>query len=448
MHAPANPRVSDAHTVLVMVDDDRDRIAVRDELEGSGAEVLCARSLYESLDLLEIAVAPVDAVVLDLRDGHDLDRTLDVLRAATGVPIVVRSTTVQPAAFPPGIGWVDRSTDIRAVAAAVEAAVAATNGAVVVPPGCDLVGSADFLAVADRVVGDLAGWTGIDTWVVTRRSGDDWIILAVHDPHYDLRRGDVLRWEDSFCARMVGEDRPRFVADTTGVPHVYADAPIGSCLQIGTYLAAPLVTAHDGLFGTLCGIQPAPHADPGVGDTLRGAVQTVALTLSTTIALDLQRSRLERRVEAAQSASRTDPLTGLLNRRAWRTTMQSEDARCRRYGHPATIAMLDLDGLKRVNDSRGHAAGDEVLRRAATILDSVLRGADTAYRLGGDEFAVVWPETGPTSQPTMLDRLRAAFADADIPVSVGIASVPEFPTLEAAATAADERMYDDKRHPR
>ena len=86
-----------------------------------------------------------------------------------------------------------------------------------------------------------------------------------------------------------------------------------------------------------------------------------------------------------------DPLTGLLNRRGFETALRAHLARCRRYGTSGALLMLDLDGFKAVNDTLGHAAGDELLKSTATALATRLRESDVVARLGGDEFAVLLP---------------------------------------------------------
>ena len=93
--------------------------------------------------------------------------------------------------------------------------------------------------------------------------------------------------------------------------------------------------------------------------------------------------------------ARTDDLTGLANRRHFFELSEAEIQRARRYAHPFSLAYIDFDHFKEVNDSRGHAEGDRLLRAAThTILDNI-RSTDVMARTGGDEFAVLMPETGP-----------------------------------------------------
>src|SRR5205085_12043058 len=98
-------------------------------------------------------------------------------------------------------------------------------------------------------------------------------------------------------------------------------------------------------------------------------------------------------LDVCEEAAFTDHLTGLANRRRFERQLEREVARTRRYGRPFCLLMLDIDHFKQVNDTHGHEAGDEALRRLAIALQAGTRGIDTGARIGGEEFALVLPET-------------------------------------------------------
>ncbi|MDQ0840158.1 diguanylate cyclase (GGDEF)-like protein [Sphingomonas faeni] len=130
----------------------------------------------------------------------------------------------------------------------------------------------------------------------------------------------------------------------------------------------------------------------------------------------------ERRLEEAlRVLASTDHLTGALNRRAFQLAFRSEVARCRRYGVALSLVMLDLDHFKRVNDTYGHQAGDEVLKETSSLIRSSLRESDIFGRLGGEEFALLLPHTDLDQGTVLAERLRKAIADK--PVNVGSALV-------------------------
>ncbi|HZQ26838.1 MAG TPA: GGDEF domain-containing protein [Acidimicrobiales bacterium] len=138
-----------------------------------------------------------------------------------------------------------------------------------------------------------------------------------------------------------------------------------------------------------------------------------------------------------------DPLTGLLNRRALERDLRREFARAERYGTPVGLMMVDADGLKLVNDSEGHLAGDSLLRSLATALTDVLRTADTAYRVGGDEFVVVLP--GADRDVAELVAARVLGAGAPL-FSWGVATYPdEAGSVETLIDLADRRLFEQRR---
>jgi diguanylate cyclase (GGDEF)-like protein len=142
--------------------------------------------------------------------------------------------------------------------------------------------------------------------------------------------------------------------------------------------------------------------------------------------------------------SRTDPLTGVLNRRGFDERLAAEFAESVRTGEPLTLVLADLDRFKEINDAYGHQAGDQLLAWAAGRLADNLRTQDAAGRVGGDEFAVVLGGTGPDGVAVVVDRLRASL-DGIAPASIGYACFPsDGATLAELSRVADTRVYVDK----
>ena len=141
-----------------------------------------------------------------------------------------------------------------------------------------------------------------------------------------------------------------------------------------------------------------------------------------------------------------DPLTGLPNRREFEALLSRELERSSRYGEIFSLAMLDIDGFKDLNDTRGHAAGDALLRRTAATIEDARRAADLSARLGGDEFVLVLPETNQFEAAALCERLRAQVeALGAVSLSWGVA---EYPTHGVSAPAllraADAAMFASK----
>src|SRR5690606_15572573 len=116
-----------------------------------------------------------------------------------------------------------------------------------------------------------------------------------------------------------------------------------------------------------------------------------------------------------------DPLTGVLNRAGWISRLANIETQLAHSNEDAAIVMLDLDFLKIVNDSKGHAAGDELLRLTAQAISSVLRSTDSVGRLGGDEFGIVVQNATSAIAALLMDRLKKALEEKGVNVSAGIA---------------------------
>ncbi len=161
---------------------------------------------------------------------------------------------------------------------------------------------------------------------------------------------------------------------------------------------------------------------------------------------------LRTHLESEQRLARLDPLTGVLNGRAFEQEAGRLLTLAERRRHPTTIAYVDLDDFKAVNDTLGHHGGDELLRGVSQALLSGVRRTDLVARLGGDEFALFLPETDFETARTVIGRLRARLAEVrqgdgrPFGMSVGVATFTTAPaTLDAAIHVVDELMYRVKR---
>jgi diguanylate cyclase (GGDEF)-like protein len=172
-----------------------------------------------------------------------------------------------------------------------------------------------------------------------------------------------------------------------------------------------------------------------------GAIQAVAVE-------ELVRTRSR----DLESQANTDPLTGLGNLRHLQRELAQMLEMQKRYSHPFGLLLMDIDGLKRVNDSQGHQAGDRLLMQVAMALRRSIRSVDVAARIGGDEFCVLAPEQETDAAAQLAERLSSAVteevsAPVDPPVglSIGVVSCPEHGTEpEALIDAADRAMYRAK----
>jgi len=158
--------------------------------------------------------------------------------------------------------------------------------------------------------------------------------------------------------------------------------------------------------------------------------------------------------EELRKLATTDPLTGALNRRRFMELGEEELYRARRYANPLSILMLDLDHFKKINDTHGHAAGDDVLVRFVEKCVEELRLSDSFGRLGGEEFAALLPETDTEGAKVVADRLRKRIGDLDLrsngkkirfTVSIGVSQLRESdPNIEPVLNRADSALYKAK----
>jgi diguanylate cyclase (GGDEF)-like protein len=151
------------------------------------------------------------------------------------------------------------------------------------------------------------------------------------------------------------------------------------------------------------------------------------------------------------SLSRTDFLTGAVNKRFFTEILEHEIDRMKRGGHPFSLVFIDMDNFKKANDSFGHAAGDEILKTGVIVMKSITRKIDTVCRLGGDEFLILMPKTNSNESFIVLSRLQENFISAmknngyPVTLSIGVITFNEAPdSVDSAINAGDSAMYEAK----
>lgn len=267
--------------------------------------------------------------------------------------------------------------------------------------------------------------------------------------------------DTSICAHALLQPGLLIVPDTKQDPR-FATNPLVTGEPHLRFYAGALLESHDGYpLGTLCVLDHMPRK---LSEHQRFALQ--ALANQVMAHMELMRSHREQelliqeleatREELARQAT-TDPLTGLLNRRAFERRMHQELALSGRSAAHATFLMFDLDHFKRINDKYGHQVGDEVLVRVAESCRDTLRDTDVVARWGGEEFAVLMPHTSMSYARHAATRLQErlasvcieAIADnmAQVPVitaSIGICSLSGKRDLNDCIQRADALLYQAK----
>ncbi len=233
---------------------------------------------------------------------------------------------------------------------------------------------------------------------------------------------------------------------------VIASAIVGGASVYPFAALAVLATLTD----TLTGLTQPLSAQAFAASLFRSIVILGVAVLLDLLSRDREESiqALHCQAEELARLARTDPLTGLANRRFFMEQLEREFQRARRYRRPLSLIYLDLDGFKAINDRYGHMFGDEILRGAARSMRAVLRATDLLARIGGDEFAVLLPETGEAGARDVaakLGRALAAYGDhlgpAIPPLSfcAGISELrPSDETIDDLLNRADEAQYAAK----
>ncbi len=198
----------------------------------------------------------------------------------------------------------------------------------------------------------------------------------------------------------------------------------GRVLEFGTdteAVAFPLMHKEEAL-GAMVAIFNLGHA----AEENRKILGSLAAQASTAVA-NVNFGELQ------ELLATTDPMTNLFNFRYLCSCLDKEISKSRRYGHPMSIAIIDLDDFKAINDTYGHQVGDEVLKAVGEVLASLVRESDMVARYGGEEFSVVFPETSKVSAMKVAEKLRQGIAGIALPdypevritASIGVASLPE-----------------------
>lgn len=276
-----------------------------------------------------------------------------------------------------------------------------------------------------RILREELGYEQVGVWLFNERRGA--LLLEASEgfgPGFERRLIPVDRGLNGWAFR---HGAPRLAADVRRDPEYW-----GGPSDCASQLVIPLI-AHGETLGTL-------DLESATTDSLTEADQSLLSAVAPAMAAAIEVSTLHERL---RDAALTDGLTGLANFRGFSHALAQEVARAKRYTHTFCVAMIDVDGLKAINDARGHLAGDAALRELATDLRVMLRGTDVLARYGGDEFAVLLTQTTRQQAAATMRRVKEW---SNIALSYGVAEFPsdgvDSPALLAAA---DRELYRAKR---
>lgn len=301
-----------------------------------------------------------------------------------------------------------------------------------------LNGAAAFTRSAERVVAYLNEHTPLTDWSVSRVTNGEQIHVHVHHDQV-ISVGDRIDWNESFCSRM-SAGAAHVVPDSRRDPQ-YSD--LRAAERVGSYAGYTIRDDDGALFGVLCGVRETPLAD---GETIdEELIRLLSDLLSSQLELSRGIDRERRSIAIADALAHTDALTGLLNRRGWDRVLADAQERVDAFGDPVAVAIIDLNGLKCVNDTQGHLAGDRLLTSAARALSAAATHAHRVARIGGDEFAILANGVTTRGADDHFAPFSAELERAGVSAAMGVAAaVPGLATLAEAVAQADRAMYARK----
>jgi diguanylate cyclase (GGDEF)-like protein len=293
-------------------------------------------------------------------------------------------------------------------------------------------------AVFAQAAKEAAGLLGVGAAIVVRFTAEGATVIGSYGEH--SRLGERLPTVGSgVLARVVRTGAPAGIDDYSTLE---PDSPLRAHALAHGYRAS--VAAPVDVAGRLWGaVLATTRREDGLPADAEARLERFAELVALAIANAEARARL-----AAQAAS--DPLTGLANHRAFFERLFIEVERSRRHERPLSLVLIDLDHFKRVNDTRGHLAGDRVLVEVTQRLSALARAEDTLARIGGEEFAWLLPETRAPEAWAAAERARRAIGDSPFPdvgrvtMSAGVAELVAGASVSELFCAADAALYGAK----
>lgn len=391
------PREDESKTVLIVGGSVGSILRLRELLTRQGFSVLQAPSTQEALDVL--AVGRTELVVLDVGSYVALQQRADRLTA------VNRLTRVIGASF-------DLSEVYQTFAIEV-----------------------GRLIHYDRMTLVLQD-DSVHGFKVLRLAGDQ--------PATDWPEGVCTLGEGTGIEWVMGQQRPHVELDLAESKQFMEDEALLKA-GIRSSIRLPLI-ANGTAIGVLCldSVMPSCYGEQEL---------ELLVPLSEQLAIAIEHGRLFQEINRL---AMTDELTGLFNHRHFYDQLEQEFKRTRRYGHPLSLIMLDIDLFKQYNDLNGHLAGDEALRLIAALLINSTRGVDIVARYGGDEFGIILPETDLQQAWVQAERIRFAMerdvsgeqrasGGERLTASLGAACIgPDMHQVEDLVRVADQALYRSK----
>jgi diguanylate cyclase (GGDEF)-like protein len=453
-----------ARVVLVeSSEEDRARIAAQLRQAGFEVHAVSDAALAAETTLTTQPAVVITDVWLAGMSGLQLCRVLRAEPSTAHVPVILMGAANDRrgrflAQHAGAVGFVvkERGDDLVKLLTELTAGAATPAPRVPRPPGsknrledrlAELLDDAlsdSVLSSEVRALGNAGSFDGLFTGLaqlVAQLSGYRWLALADSSGHLGIHAHPSARrsaeTEARAAVRAGGAARVFFVDESRPVDGVALIAPLVETISFGGVHLGVLAMAPDGR---------SPGARPGAPSDDARLFSLIALELGGPM-------RMTALMEDARRLAAIDGLTQLMNRRAFSDALGREISSATRHMHPLSVVVLDIDHFKAINDTRGHAGGDAVLRALGRLLATETRRSDLCGRWGGEEFVMALTHTDRIGARVVADRLRARIGELDITIgdsripitaSLGVATLAQGESLDELVARADRAMYGAK----
>jgi diguanylate cyclase (GGDEF)-like protein len=279
-------------------------------------------------------------------------------------------------------------------------------------------------------------------WGVVSLIGTAWVALCLYPP-----------FVDSMTARIVGVSLAMSALSALAARELWIDRADALRSRVPTMLVFMSASVLMLVRAAIAGIAPFPVGSGPLDATWLAVFSWLAVGHIMFAAIFFLAMTMERREAEQRSFALSDPLTGLLNRRAFGDFAQRMSRRRAGLRDPMALLVLDLDHFKQINDRFGHEAGDRMLRAFADVSEDSVRPSDQLFRMGGEEFCFVLPGTSLEDAIPVAERIRCAFEAVEVEtaegsaattVSIGIAATSFALDIDVLLAAADAAVYEAK----
>jgi diguanylate cyclase (GGDEF)-like protein len=270
--------------------------------------------------------------------------------------------------------------------------------------GKAIIAESSIRGVLDRVMEHIGLYFAPCNWslLLHDAESDQLVFKLAVGQSADKLKGMRIPSREGIAGWVMQHRAPLIVEDVDSDPRFSGHVDEVSGFNTESIIAVPLVTGNTA-FGVIELINRLDHSRFTAFDL------NVLSTIADFAAIAIEKAYY---LQAARRLAMTDPLTGALNRRGLERAVERETERCRRYGGEIAVIMGDVDDFKAINDSRGHLAGDEVLKAISKALRRTVREIDTVARIGGDEFLVLMPNTSKAEAENARTRISEALEEA------------------------------------